>query len=107
MELKWWIGNADADPLETSLVREVPLNQTVSHGTLNPDHLIPTFASLFKRLAPERCKEWGSQPAADTQDEMLVELFEELEKLAPEGYYFGALEGDGSDFGFWRCHDDN
>jgi hypothetical protein len=34
--------------------------------------------------------------------ELVTFLHEKLEELAPYGYYFGAIEGDGSDFGFWR-----
>ena len=33
-------------------------------------------------------------------------LFDLLDDLAPEGHYFGATEGDGSDFGFWQSDDD-
>jgi hypothetical protein len=35
--------------------------------------------------------------------EVLLDLKDELARLAePHGFYFGTLEGDGSDFGFWR-----
>lgn len=30
---------------------------------------------------------------------------EALDAICPEGTYFGTLEGDGSDFGFWPCLD--
>jgi hypothetical protein len=29
------------------------------------------------------------------------EMYDELSDFAPEGFYFGTLEGDGSEFGFW------
>lgn len=34
------------------------------------------------------------------------ELYARLDELAPEGMYFGTLDGDGSDFGFWEVVDD-
>lgn len=33
-------------------------------------------------------------------------LFDALNEICPEGFYFGALEGDGSDIGFWQIQDD-
>jgi len=30
-----------------------------------------------------------------------------LNEYAPDGYYFGAIEGDGSDFGFWAIEDED
>lgn len=32
---------------------------------------------------------------------VIDDLFDLLDDLAPNGYYFGATDGDGSDFGFW------
>ncbi len=45
----------------------------------------------------------------DTEDagRDLEALFDLLSDLAPEGYYFGANEGDGSDYGFWRIESDD
>ena len=45
---------------------------------------------------------WTEQADDDTH-----ELFDILDSIAPEGCYFGALEGDGSCYGFWLCEDDD
>jgi len=37
---------------------------------------------------------------------VLEEVREKLEESAPEGTYFGTLEGDGTDFGFWPLESD-
>lgn len=40
---------------------------------------------------------WDSEEAT----ELLDDLFDRLDDLAPEGAYFGAHVGDGADFGYW------
>lgn len=42
---------------------------------------------------------WDTMEAID----FLNELYDLLNEHAPDGCYFGAHEGDGSDFGFWEA----
>tara|TARA_Y100000310_G_scaffold343680_1_gene452443 strand:- start:1457 stop:1825 length:369 start_codon:yes stop_codon:yes gene_type:complete len=37
----------------------------------------------------------------------LEDLFDLLDEFAPPGYHFGAHEGDGSDFGFWKDEEED
>jgi len=90
---------------------------TVSHGTLRTGDLIGAFASELSRHtiytdAPllKDAAAWLDQEAAGCECdergcEILDELFDALNDIAPEGMHFGALEGDGSDFGFWYTHE--
>lgn len=99
-------------------------NITVIHGTHRPQDLIPKFLELVKEQAPSEyvalmATPFGPIPAyvADEGDGsewwhseeasiVLEELFDILNEVAPEGYYFGAHSGDGSDFGFWEINED-
>ena len=90
---------------------------TLIHGTLRSEDLLQAFASELYRLAGGTGE--GDQPqgiineAMDLLDnaseekfeefasELVTELMDALNEYAPDGYYFGAIEGDGSDFGFW------
>lgn len=85
---------------------------SISHGTLREEDLVPAFLSKLKELDPERAAriEYNYADAIEhlmqgrehfDQEWLMPELTEALEELAPEGYYFGTAEGDGSDFGFW------
>jgi len=91
---------------------------TVIHGTMREEDLIPAFleeleaidrdraASFWEKIPAEALEDpendwWGSEEAYW----MLEELFEALNEYAPPYVYFGALEGDGSDYGFWIDRD--
>ena len=95
---------------------------TVSHGTMRAEDLIPTFCDVLEYLV----KKSAPHPGALNPDHVKLieegrsfteedyennyeavswllneELFVALDSYAPPGFYFGANEGDGSDYGFW------
>jgi hypothetical protein len=88
----------------------------ISSGTLRADDLVPCFIELaeamatrlnldqlpvIQRLLAEYCA--LSDDAPDEEWDYILEDIEDiLNDLAPDGYYFGAHPGDGSDFGFWK-----
>ena len=96
---------------------------TVIHGTMRTQDLIPAFLDTLAEVRPEAYE--GYMVAAFppipgyVQDEgddsewwfsedahwLLESLFDQLNEAAPEGYYFGAHPGDGSDYGFWAFED--
>lgn len=97
-----------------------PSTGTLIHGTLRPQDLIPCFLEAVSEFAPAHFEglmtsAFGPIPAY-VQDEgeasewwhsedasaLLENLFDILNEVAPEGCYFGAHLGDGSDFGWWK-----
>jgi len=83
---------------------------SVSTGTLRIEDLLPVFADELRTLdsAAALVREYDALPdnwaeAADleTPHFMLDELQDALNEHAPPHVYFGAIEGDGADFGFW------
>src|SRR5690606_17400119 len=83
---------------------------TVIRGTMLESDLIPAFLDELERLDPERAASyWDEIPEdpgngwwdSDEASWMLEELFDVLSEYTPPYCYFGALEGDGSDYGFW------
>ena len=98
---------------------------TVSHGTMRPQDLIPSFLDVLAEVAPAEYQqmmipgcgfpavpsyaledddsEWWDSDAASW---ILECLFDALNDHAPDGHYFGAHEGDGSDYGFWAILED-
>ena len=103
------------------------LDASVSHRTMHPQDLIPKFMNVL-RDTPEYIQVMNVVPSHAREDDnaawwhsedaiaLLESLTDTLDSYAPEGYYFGAHPGDGSDYGFWQiacdnkkiyCHPDN
>lgn len=90
----------------------------VSDGTMGVNVLIRKYLDVLKTYSPNNYKAYiEANPelkdrdvwmALDIQDKSYIvdELADELDKIAPEGYYFGASEGDGACFGFWSVDPD-
>ncbi len=83
---------------------DIELGSVIS-GTLRPQDLGPAFVETLREIDPESeilretdGFDWGR----DDAPEMLADLVDALNEYAPDGAYFGAHPGDGSDFGFWE-----
>lgn len=91
---------------------------SISHGTLRTEDLLDAFASeledcitrnpeleLAERERLTRlvwdAREFDEETADYDGTELVIELKDALQEFAPPYCYFGASEGDGSDFGFW------
>lgn len=96
----------------------------VIEGTMRPQDLIPEFLAVLDDLDHERHDailrdypkalttsymggSWDEWCDSEDAGYMLEELFDALEEYAPDGCYFGAIEGDGSCYGFWRIDDES
>jgi len=102
---------------------------SISWGTLRPQDLLRAFADEYQRLLPfngvrmadeardiaqsiDDAEQSIGHPSLmatlyDDASEMIDVLTQEFNRFAEtRGFYFGTTEGDGSDFGFWRCEDD-
>ena len=88
---------------------------TLIHGTLRNEDLAHAFMSELDRLDDhddtianlvaevDSVNDWESELGS----ELVNEMIDALSEYAPDGYYFGAIEGDGSDFGFWAIEDED
>ena len=85
---------------------------SISTGTLRTEDLLEAFHSTIESLQAQQAKDEGTpivladdgymdgnEPYSD--EELLTIYTEQLESFCPPFVYFGTLEGDGADFGFW------
>lgn len=94
---------------------------TVIQATHRSEDLIPAFYAELRRRDYIRLRQL-IRDHSDTFDailesrinyqgddaiELVDALEDELSEVAPEGMYFGAHPGDGSDFGFWRNEEED
>lgn len=107
------------DELVTIQVEKM-IDKSISHGTLRPQDLIPTFIEALKlidlfgdckaiieegeRLVNGTRVDWDSR---EVQDYLAETLFDVLNSFAPIDASFSSHIGDGSDFGFWRIELDD
>ena len=95
-------------------------NVSVSINTMRREDLIPAFVAtlwaidstmenpLASRLRGiEADMEQAEYYESEDSQYDLEWLFDILDMYAPDGYYFGAHPGDGSDYGFWAHEEDN
>ncbi len=106
------------------ILRETLEPGTVSHGTMRNQDVLPKIMSqLFKEdpqrareiwngnekfleaLCDERCGIENSWWDSEEATQMSEELFDIMNEYVPEGHYFGAHPGDGSDYGVWANED--
>lgn len=88
---------------------------TISHATMRTEDLIPCFLDILKELDTNKAyvsvikegeqiisnEDWDSE---NTSMYLNDDLWEALSNFAPPYCYFGAHEGNGSDYGFWPCN---
>lgn len=93
---------------------------SISHGTLCSEDLIAAFSAELNALAEdhELVAEanavlllhglgYSVMSDGDAASELVSELQDALNEHAGPGLYFGAHEGDSSDFGYWPVADED
>ncbi len=101
--------------IKTGVTIYADLGTTVSRATLRSYDLTHAFLSVIRdtpeyaqfvlaNTPPAHAMEYEYSDWWDSDDSLWFgeELFDILNMYAPDGYYFGTTEGDGSDFGYWK-----
>lgn len=113
------------DEIENSPYSSLLLkNVSVISGTMRSQDLIPAFLDVLRMHDTEwYCahitRVWPMPPSYALEDDddewwdseqcsyfLNEELFDRLNDIAPEGYFFGSHPGNGSDYGFWEVEDE-
>tara|TARA_R110000751_G_scaffold119362_1_gene219963 strand:+ start:734 stop:1207 length:474 start_codon:yes stop_codon:yes gene_type:complete len=97
---------------------------TVIHGTLRDEDLLPAFTAELERLDTtgeyaeviaeataliaslawddhQQTAEWSEDEQEQVGYLINESLIDALQTFCPPHVYFGSIEGDGADFGFW------
>jgi hypothetical protein len=86
---------------------------SISSATTRPEDLIPSLLWELQHQKPchrehrKLCTAIAARMATadyfdgDDASEDLQELFDALDQYSPEGFYFGASDGDGCSYGWW------
>lgn len=98
----------------TTTEKMVPECGTLSHGTMVPEDLAAAFMPAVRAFCAREtyldCAALWLDAERDCDGEAKTDavtaMFAALDDAAPEGMYFGSLEGDASDYGFWFLEDD-
>ena len=107
------LGQKGIDELQADVVAHGGM--CVSTGTMRADHLIIAFSDLLRSYgirrtlldeAADRMQAWQEMnmcvyEPCEEDYQLLEDLFDFMEFIAPDGFWFGAHEGDGACFGFW------
>jgi hypothetical protein len=110
------------------MAKLTPTIGTIIHATHRPQDLIPAFLHEFKRLDRGWYDKFIRRIAKDDRElayylsgtgicdehsfwqsdlcsDILADLFDCLDVMAPSYAYFGSHPGNGSDFGYWPSFD--
>lgn len=98
-----WIVSTDTLRLEDLLPKYWQTAEQLAQLADRPALINPgTLADLEKLVGEDSSEsDWNDETAA----QVLEDLTDTLQDVAPVGFYFGASEGDGACFGFWIGED--
>lgn len=80
------------------------INTSLSHATMREEDV---FDAIKYLLPPGISEQWDDASDDDKAYILWEEAFNFLNNIAPRGCYFGSHPGDGSDYGFWECDEED
>jgi len=109
-------------------MKRVDFTGTVSRATMREQDLLPAFMKVLEEYHPEG---WYAVKTAFTVEFDMIyreflalqdndprwhsdalayilreDVWEAMQEIAPDGYYFGSHPGDGCDYGYWLAEED-
>jgi hypothetical protein len=110
-------GEAENAPADGGRLDASYVGYSVSHATLREEDIYDSFSQFLKEhiglLSESNAakfaniqEEWATADEETRSDIINGDFFDLMSSIEPEGTSFGAHEGDGSDFGFWKYDDD-